>query len=149
MFTSLTWTTRTSEQTQALGEALGRQAREGDVFALYGDLGTGKTCWSQGLARGLGVASEVLSPTFVLVREHIGRLILWHIDAYRLGSVAEAEDLGLTDYLPGEGVTVVEWAGKIQEMLPEERWEVTLSFAAEGRQIQVRGPTERVEPLSL
>jgi tRNA threonylcarbamoyladenosine biosynthesis protein TsaE len=144
---SMTLTTHTPEQTQALGEALGHRARAGDVFALYGDLGAGKTCLTQGLARGLGVTSDVLSPTFVLVREHVGRLLLWHIDTYRLGSVAEAEDSGLTDYLPGDGVTVVEWAEKIEELLPGERWDICLSFIDEGRRIVIHGPAERIEEL--
>lgn len=142
-FTSRSWVTSTPEQTQNLGQALGRLARIGEVFALYGELGTGKTCLTQGLAKGLGIAVPVQSPTFVLIREYIGRVTLWHIDTYRLTSLQEAEDSGLTDYLPGHGVTVVEWAEKIEALLPQERWEVRLSFAAAGRCIEVRAPGDR------
>lgn len=144
---SRSWITRTPEQTQALGQALGGLAQVGDVFALYGDLGAGKTCLTQGLARGLGVAAEVQSPTFVLVREYVGRMCLWHIDTYRLRSIQEAEESGLTDYLPGDGVTVVEWAEKIEGLLPKERWDVYLSFTPTGRCIEVRGPAKRRQEL--
>jgi len=142
-FASRSWITATPEQTQSLGQVLGGLARIGEVFALYGDLGTGKTCLTQGLARGLGVAATVPSPTFVLIREYVGRVTLWHIDPYRLSSLQEAEDSGLTDYLPGDGVTVVEWAEKIAALLPQERWEVRLAFAAAGRRIEVRPPPDR------
>jgi len=136
------------EETQALGEILGRLAQAGEVIALCGELGAGKTCLAQGLGRGLGVTVPVVSPTFVLAREYHGRLPLWHLDAYRLGSEEEAEESGLTDYLPGEGVTVVEWADKIAGLLPEDRLTIRLTFFGSGRRLEVRGPADRLAALA-
>jgi tRNA threonylcarbamoyladenosine biosynthesis protein TsaE len=106
------------EATRTLGARLGRQARAGDVFALYGDLGAGKTCLIQGLAAGLGVVEPVTSPTFILIAEYAGRLPLYHVDLYRTESLAEIQALGLDELLDGEGVTVVEWAEKAEPLLP-------------------------------
>lgn len=136
------------EETQALGEILGRLAQAGEVIALCGELGTGKTCLAQGLGRGLGVAVPVLSPTFVLAREYRGRLPFWHLDAYRLSSEEEAEGSGLTDYLPGEGVTAVEWADKIAGLLPEDHLTVRLTFSGSGRRLEIRGPADRLAALA-
>jgi tRNA threonylcarbamoyladenosine biosynthesis protein TsaE len=108
----------TPEATQAAGEALGRRLGPGDVVALYGELGAGKTCFVQGLARGLGVTGHATSPTFVLVNEYRGRLPVHHVDAYRTTSLAELIDLGLLDLVGGDGVTVIEWADKAEPLLP-------------------------------
>ena len=116
----LTVTTVSPEQTQRLGHAAGELARAGDVFLLSGPLGAGKTCFTQGLARGLGVEGYVRSPTFVLMTRHYGRLTLHHIDLYRIGSLEEAWDLGLDEQLFDTGVCVIEWAERAEELLPEQ-----------------------------
>jgi tRNA threonylcarbamoyladenosine biosynthesis protein TsaE len=109
---------RSPEATAAAGEALGAALDAGDVVALYGELGAGKTCFVQGLVRGLGVATQATSPTFVLVNEYRGRLPVHHVDAYRTGSLAELVDLGLLELMGGDGVTVIEWADKAEPLLP-------------------------------
>jgi len=106
------------EETAALGEALGRTLGPGDVVALYGELGSGKTCLVQGLVRGLGVTSAATSPTFVLINEYRGRLPVHHVDAYRTGSLTELMDLGLLDLMGGDGVTLLEWADRAEPLLP-------------------------------
>ncbi len=113
-------TTHSAEETQALGEALGRLAQPGDLILLSGQLGAGKTCLTQGIARGLGIREPVRSPTFVLATEHPGRLMLYHVDLYRIDSTLEAADLGLDDYIEGGGVCVVEWAEKALNVFPKE-----------------------------
>jgi tRNA threonylcarbamoyladenosine biosynthesis protein TsaE len=112
-------TTTTPEDTAAAGEALGRTLVAGDVVALYGELGAGKTCFVQGLVRGLEVVGHATSPTFVMINEYRGRLPVHHVDAYRAASLTELVDLGLLDLLGGDGVTLVEWADKAEPLLPE------------------------------
>ncbi len=112
------------EETQAVGRALGEQARPGDIFLLLGALGAGKTCLTQGVLWGLGSEEYARSPTFVLVSEHEGRLRLYHMDLYRLNSFEEIADLGLEEYLLGEGVCVVEWAQKAPGFFPEQHLKV-------------------------
>jgi tRNA threonylcarbamoyladenosine biosynthesis protein TsaE len=102
-------TSRSPEETQALGARLGKLARPGDCFLLVGKLGAGKTCLTQGIARGLGIREYAASPSFVVVRELYGRLPLYHMDLYRLENIEEIADLGLDDYFYGQGVSVVEW----------------------------------------
>jgi tRNA threonylcarbamoyladenosine biosynthesis protein TsaE len=102
-----------------VAEALGRTLAAGDVVALYGELGAGKTCFVQGLVRGLDVVGHATSPTFVMVNEYRGRLPVNHVDAYRTTSLTELVDLGLLDLLGGDGVTLVEWADKAEPLLPE------------------------------
>jgi len=113
-------TTHSPEETRELGEAMGKLSRPGDVFLLVGELGTGKTCLTQGIAWGLDIREYTLSPTFVIMREMYGRLPLYHIDLYRLDNIEEIADLGLDDYLYGDGVCVVEWAGKGLSVMPPE-----------------------------
>jgi tRNA threonylcarbamoyladenosine biosynthesis protein TsaE len=108
-------------QTQRLGARLGELARAGDLFCLEGDLGTGKTCFVQGLGRGLGVPGAIHSPTFILANEHRGgRLSLFHLDVYRMNGAEEAIGIGLDDYVSSDGVCVVEWAEKIRGALPRD-----------------------------
>jgi len=113
-------TTHSPEETQELGRAVGALACPADVYLLVGELGTGKTCLTQGIAWGLGINEYTLSPSFVIMRELHGRLDLYHIDLYRLDNLAEIDDLGLDDYLYGEGVCVVEWADRGLSVLPPE-----------------------------
>ncbi len=113
-------------QTQRLGSRIGEMARAGDLLCLEGELGSGKTCFVQGLARGLGILAAVHSPTFILANEHRGgRLPLFHLDLYRMRGVSEAFGIGLDDYLSGDGVCVIEWAEKIRGALPSERLWIT------------------------
>lgn len=119
------------EETQKLGRRIGELAQAGDVYLLVGNLGAGKTCLTQGIATGLGIREYTLSPTFVLVREYKGRLPLYHIDLYRLDRIEEIADLGLDEYLCGEGVCVIEWAEKGLSLLPGEHLLVRIDFISE------------------
>ncbi|USK60163.1 tRNA (adenosine(37)-N6)-threonylcarbamoyltransferase complex ATPase subunit type 1 TsaE [Peribacillus asahii] len=111
------WISRGEEETARFAGRLAEHLKGGDVLALEGDLGAGKTAFTKGLAKGLGVTRTVNSPTFTIIKEYHGRLPLYHMDVYR---VSEAEeDLGFDEYFEGEGVTVVEWAHLIQNQLPE------------------------------
>ena len=127
-FRTLTLNTASPEETQRLGLAVGERARPGDVYLLSGPLGAGKTCFTQGLARGLGVEGYVRSPTFVLMTRHKGRLTLHHIDLYRIGSPEEAWDLGLDEQLFDSGVCVIEWAERAEELLPEDALWLDFSY---------------------
>lgn len=109
---TISLTTNSPEQTQAVGRLLGARARAGDVFLLSGDLGAGKTCLTQGILWGLGGNEYARSPTFVIICEYAARLTLYHMDLYRLDSIEEVIDLGLDEYFLGDGVCVVEWAEK-------------------------------------
>jgi len=122
---------RSPEQTQKLGVRIGELARPGDVFLLVGELGVGKTCLTQGIAWGLGIEGYAASPSFVIVREHYGRLPLYHVDLYRLDNIEEVADLGLDDYLCGKGVCVVEWAEKGQGVLPAEHLLIEISYLSD------------------
>jgi len=130
-------------ETQALGERLGSRLGKGDVVACVGPLGAGKTCFLQGLARGLDVAGEVTSPTFVLVNHYRGRIPVYHVDAYRAGSLTELLDLGLEEMLYGEGVTIIEWADKLAPLLPPRTITATITgLGDEPREIELDGPAE-------
>jgi len=125
--------TEGEEETEALGERLAACLAPGDILALYGDLGAGKTCLVRGLARGLGIdEAGVASPSFTLINEYGGRLPLVHLDAYRLDAVEAFDELGLDDYFEGEGVMVVEWAEKVPD-LPGERVDITIQWLDENR----------------
>ncbi len=116
--------TASAAETGMLGEKLGSLLGAGDLVCLYGGLGAGKTCLAQGIARGLGVEDAVSSPTFTLINEYYGRLPLFHMDVYRLDSATEMEDLGYEEYFYDGGVTLVEWAEKIDGLLPADRLDV-------------------------
>ena len=128
------------EETQAIGERLGARLGPGDVVACIGELGAGKTCFIQGLARGLGVRSAVTSPTFVLVNQYRGRVPVYHLDAYRTESLTELADIGVEEMLHGDGVTVVEWADKLLPLLPARTITVRITgLGDEPRRIEIRG----------
>ena len=114
--------------TVALGSRLGALAAMGDVFLFSGELGTGKTCLIRGVAEGAGVSEHAFSPSFVLVREYRGRLSLFHMDFYRLDQPREIEELGLEEYLYGDGVCAIEWAERAAGLLPHEHLLVELSY---------------------
>jgi len=113
-------------QTHALGRALGMAAQPGALVALRGPLGAGKTLLAKGIAEGLGVRSVVNSPTFILMNEHVGRLRFFHVDAYRLEDPSEADGAGLFDERQAQGVTVVEWADRLDGWLPGDRLEIEI-----------------------
>ena len=109
-----------AEDTFALGKRLGENAKPGDVYTLVGDLGVGKTVFTQGLAEGLGIGESVSSPTFTIVQVYEeGRLPLYHFDVYRIGDVSEMDEIGYEDYFYVEGVCLIEWADLITEILPD------------------------------
>lgn len=113
--------TMSPEETFALGEALGREASAGQIFTLTGDLGVGKTVFTQGFAKGLGIVEMVNSPTFTILQIYEeGRLPLYHFDVYRIGDAEEMDEIGYEDYFYGDGVCLIEWADLIEEILPEQ-----------------------------
>jgi tRNA threonylcarbamoyladenosine biosynthesis protein TsaE len=123
--------THSPEETQELGKSIGKLALPGDIYLLTGQLGAGKTCLTQGIAWGLDIHEYTLSPTFVIMRELYGRLPLYHIDFYRLDNIAEISDLGLDDYLYGDGICVIEWAEKGQAVLPDEHLAIHISYSSD------------------
>ncbi|MFH1674731.1 MAG: tRNA (adenosine(37)-N6)-threonylcarbamoyltransferase complex ATPase subunit type 1 TsaE [Pseudomonadota bacterium] len=124
------YTCHSPEETTRFGVQLGRQLFPGALIALSGELGSGKTCLVQGIALGLDIPAEVYvtSPTYTLVNEYHGRLTLFHIDVYRLEGATELEDIGFSDILAADGVTVIEWAEKVLDGLPQERLSILLSI---------------------
>lgn len=151
---TLRFTTTSANETRALGRALARVAEPGMVVALDGDLGAGKTTLVQGFAAEMGAVEPVASPTFVLMRVYQGRLAIHHFDAYRLEETDSLDDLGIDDYLWGEGVCLVEWAERIDHAMPEDRLDVAIEQVGENeRRIAMtpRGPlhaamVDRMEP---
>ena len=136
--------TFTPEETKQFGFELGKNAKSGDIYCLEGDLGVGKTIFTQGFAKGLGVEDEyITSPTFTIINEYEGRLKLYHFDVYRIGSLEEMDDTGYEDYFFGDGVCLVEWAKLIGELIPKEAvWikiEKDLEKGFEYRKITVGG----------
>ena len=137
-------TTTSSEETEAAGARLGGTLGPGDVVALSGELGAGKTVFVQGLARALDVPGSATSPTFVLVNEYRGRLRVHHVDAYRTGSLAELRDLGLEEMMDGDGVTVIEWAERLEPLLPARAVRVRIAGVGdEPREITIERPAPR------
>ena len=115
------------EETYALGKSLGEAAKPGDVICLNGDLGVGKTVFTQGFAAGLAITEPVNSPTFTIVQEyHDGKLPLYHFDVYRIGDISEMDEVGYEDYFYGEGVCLIEWSNLIEEILPDHMTSVTI-----------------------
>ena len=135
-------TTTSPEETEAAGARLGATLKSGDVVALTGELGAGKTVFVQGLARALGVGTAATSPTFVLVNEYRGRVPVHHVDAYRTTSLAELMDLGIEEMMAGDGITVIEWAERVEPLLPARAVRVRIAGVGdEPRTIVVERPT--------
>ena len=119
--------TNSAEETFALGKALGEKASPGQIYTLDGDLGTGKTVFTQGVAAGVGITEAISSPTFTIIQEYdTGRLPLYHFDVYRIGDIEEMEEIGYDDYFFGEGICLIEWADLIREILPEHVIRITI-----------------------
>lgn len=124
--TAFEWKSSSVEETNDMAVRLGEKLTAGDVLTLEGDLGAGKTTFTKGLGKGLGVKRTINSPTFTIIKEYEGRVPFYHMDVYRLED--SDEDLGFDEYLDGGGVTVVEWAQFIEEYLPEERLDITIRY---------------------
>lgn len=119
--------TYSPEETHALGKKIGTEANPGDVYTLVGDLGVGKTVFTQGIADGLGITEPICSPTFTIVQVYEeGRMPFYHFDVYRIGDIEEMDEIGYEDYFYGEGLCMIEWANLIEEILPEKRNEITI-----------------------
>ncbi|MBO4748872.1 MAG: tRNA (adenosine(37)-N6)-threonylcarbamoyltransferase complex ATPase subunit type 1 TsaE [Lachnospiraceae bacterium] len=116
-----------AQDTAALGERLGKEAKPGEVYTLIGDLGVGKTVFTQGFAKGLGITEHVNSPTFTILQIYEdGRLPFYHFDVYRIADPSEMDEIGFEDYVFGQGVSLIEWANLIEEILPERLVRVTI-----------------------
>ncbi|MTI46774.1 tRNA (adenosine(37)-N6)-threonylcarbamoyltransferase complex ATPase subunit type 1 TsaE [Sporosalibacterium faouarense] len=138
-------TTKDPKETKELGYALGKILKGGDVVCLIGDLGAGKTTLTQSIAEGLDINDYVTSPTFTLINEYDGRYPLYHFDVYRINDVEEMYDLGYEEYFYSEGVTLIEWANLIEEMLPKDRLiiEIKRGKGNEEREILIQGIGDR------
>ena len=138
------------EETFEVGRKIGMNAKPGQIYTLTGDLGVGKTVFTQGVAAGLGITEPVNSPTFTIIQEYEdGRLPFYHFDVYRIGDLEEMEEIGYDDYFFGQGICLIEWAELIEEILPEKRIEVTiekdLEKGFEYRKITIEERGEEVE----
>lgn len=136
--------TRSEEATRKIGEILGKEVKAGTVITLNGDLGVGKTVFTQGLAKGLGIEEPVNSPTFTIVQVYEeGRLPFYHFDVYRIGDIEEMEEIGYEDYFYGTGVCLIEWAELIKDILPENYVDITiekdLDCGFDYRKITIKG----------
>ena len=136
-----TITSRSPEDTQAAGERLAPTLGPGDVVALTGELGAGKTCFVQGLVRALHSPTHATSPPFVLINEYRGRVPIHHVDTYRITNPAELIDIGLLELLDSDGITIIEWADRVPSLLPHRTIHVTIEgIGDEPRTITIRSP---------
>ncbi|MFO8011251.1 MAG: tRNA (adenosine(37)-N6)-threonylcarbamoyltransferase complex ATPase subunit type 1 TsaE [Dehalococcoidia bacterium] len=141
---------KSPQETHRTGLEIGQLLNEGSLILLSGELGAGKTCLAQGIARGAGYNGYVTSPSFVLVKEYSGRLNIYHIDFYRLGDITEIAELGIDDYIYGDGVCIIEWAEKASGYMPEENLSIRLEHIPgedESRFVQFAATGERYETL--
>ena len=123
----MVYETYSAEETSALGEQIGREVKPGTVYTLVGDLGVGKTVFTQGIAKGLGITEPICSPTFTIVQVYEeGRIPFYHFDVYRISDIDEMEEIGYEDYFYGNGLTMIEWANLIEEILPPVRTEIII-----------------------
>jgi len=126
--------TKSAAETRRVGKRIGKALGRGDLIVLFGELGAGKTCLTQGIAIGLGVEKKyVSSPSFVIIKEYQGRLPLYHVDFFRLQTAKEIESTGYDEYICGEGVTVIEWAEKIEDTLPEKHFRIELIISGKNK----------------
>ena len=143
-------TTCSAEETFELARKIGEKLEEGDILALSGELGSGKTCFTGGIARGLGVDEnyQITSPTFTLINEYPARCRLFHFDVYRLSEYSELDDLGYDEFISGKGVVVIEWAEKIAEMIPKKAVFIKFEYIDENkRKITIRGSHDRIKEI--
>ena len=119
--------TNSAEETFAFGKKIGEMAKPGQIYTMIGDLGVGKTVFTQGLARGLDITEPISSPTFTIIQEYEeGRLPFYHFDVYRIGDIEEMDEFGFYDFFFGNGVCMIEWANLIEELIPDSRIQVTI-----------------------
>ena len=136
-----TFQTQSPKETQAIGQNIGETLKNGDVVALIGDLGAGKTCLTQGIARGVGIASHevVNSPSYTLINEYAGNIPIYHIDLYRLEHHGEIVDLGLEEFLEESSICIIEWADRMAELLPANHIQITMTWTGEStRRIELQ-----------
>ena len=125
--TNKTWESFSAKDTFEIGKMIGENALPGEVYTLIGDLGVGKTVFTQGVAKGLGIMEPVNSPTFTIVQTYDeGRLPFYHFDVYRISDVEEMDEIGYEDYVYGDGISLIEWANLIEEILPETYYQITI-----------------------
>jgi tRNA threonylcarbamoyladenosine biosynthesis protein TsaE len=139
-----------ADETFVFARAVGEKLQEGDILALSGELGSGKTCFTGGLARGLGVSEnyQITSPTFTLINEYPARHRLFHFDVYRLNSYSDLDDLGYDEFISGKGVVVIEWAEKIAAIIPKTAIFVNFEYIDENkRKITIKGPQQRLKEI--
>lgn len=119
--------TKNQEETFAFGREIGKRAKPGQIYTLVGDLGVGKTVFTQGVASGLDIEEPISSPTFTIIQEYVsGRLPFYHFDVYRIGDVEEMEEIGYDDYFFGQGICLIEWANLIEELIPQNHIAITI-----------------------
>lgn len=138
------------EQTLEVGRLIGAILERGDIVALIGELGSGKTCLTQGMAKGMGVSENVpvVSPTFTLINEYPGKIPLFHLDVYRLSGPRDLEDMGYEEVFYGGGIIVIEWAEKIQDILPAKTLFVRMRYIDENtREMILEGPGDKIRKL--
>jgi tRNA threonylcarbamoyladenosine biosynthesis protein TsaE len=141
-----------AEQTWKIARFIGGKLKKGDILALSGELGSGKTCFTGGLARGLGVNEkyQITSPTFTLINEYPARFKLYHFDVYRLNGYSEFEDLGNEEYFCSDGIVVIEWAEKIVQILPANTFFISFEYLDENRRkIIIKGLKSRLNELAI
>lgn len=141
--------TKSSQETFELGMKIGKMVKSGDIFSLVGDLGVGKTVFTQGLAKGLDIEEAINSPTFTIVQVYEeGRMPFYHFDVYRIGDIEEMDEIGYEDYFYGNGVCLIEWANLIEEILPKNIKEITIEKDLEKgfdyRKITINGMGEQL-----
>jgi len=125
---NLTIISKSPEETKKIGREVGKLAKPGDLLTFYGELGAGKTCFIQGISQGLEVKDYVTSPSFTIVNEYQGKIPIYHFDLFRLDHAEDILELGYEEYFYGEGLTVIEWAEKIEHCLPKEHLKIDIRF---------------------
>jgi len=141
---SLVKFTKSEEETRRIGRAIGKSLLPGDIICLVGELGSGKTTITQGIAQGLGVRGSVSSATFKLINEYEGQIPVYHFDLFRLDKLSEVEELGYREYFYNQGVTIIEWAEKMRPLWPEKRVEIELKIISENnREIKITNLIDR------
>ena len=135
------------EQTTQLGINLGRLLNAGDIVCLTGDLGTGKTHITKGIAKGLNIDDNITSPTFTIVNEYEGKMPLYHFDVFRIGCSDEMYDIGYEEYINGEGVCIIEWANLIEDILPDEYLYIELKYKDMSREMILNPVGEKYEKI--
>lgn len=144
----LQFKTNNAEETEHLGYKIGKALFGGEIIAMTGDLGAGKTTMTKALAKGLEIDDYITSPTFTIVNEYSGRLKLFHFDVYRIGDVEEMYDLGYEEYFYSDGVCIIEWSNLIEEILPDDRINIDIAYIDEiSRQVTITGNGERFDSL--